>query len=317
MDFSGNALAPNVLMVKRRLAEISQQRCREGRGRLVYDFPVRGRAGMRPMIKGCGTDAPADLQAGFGFAPLLDVDVRAALFSSKNMFETVYPRECSQAFIEAGLVGPCPLTIYSVSPFVMLVDRKRLGDRPMPQRWSDLLLPDYRGQVVISPEAAGGNIALVSFYRMFGEEGVRSLMRNVAFSASASVMAVLPDRPRSIAASIYVIPWFFARARAAKPDEAIIWPCEGALSFPLWLLQRAAASDGARELTAYFTGEDFARESTALCLPTVCAASNESHSCEHQHLQWVGWDFLENLDVADYTRFSKSVWSYVRSVDEL
>lgn len=325
MDFAGNALAPNVLTVKRQLAELSAQRVKEGASRLVYRFPLRGErgTGLGPGLEMSVDGESVDLMAGFGFAPFLDASSRWRVFSDESDLEAAYPTQRAASFMRAGLIGAGPLVVYSVSPFVMLVDREALGTRPVPAHWDDLLDPVYRGQVVISPEAAPGNVFVMSCYARHGEEGVGALLQNVAFTASASVMAMLPDHPRSVKASIYVTPWFFARISAMKDGLSMVWPEEGALSFPLWLALRHDASEGARAVADYFTGEPFARESAGLCLPCVHAASDEVMSGGEGSpegipcLSWVGWDFLERLDVEAYTRFAVAAGAGIRGVDEL
>jgi hypothetical protein len=299
LDFSGNALAPNVLSIKKHLAELSAQRLREGGTRLDYRFPDRDvrRASMLNVQD--DTEHSAGLQAGFGFGPFTDPALRASLWSSSERFVPLLPETCAPSLMHAGLLNETPLSIYAVSPFVMLIDRAALGDRALPHHWEDLLDPCYRGQVVVTVEEPADNVAFLSYYRFFGVEGMGAFASNVICRASASVMASLCASDRTTSGSIYVIPWFFARCCAAR-DKVVIWPEEGALCFPLWLALRRDASEGACFLASYFTGAEFARESARSCLPAAHGASDEVLAEEHKRFSWVGWDFLRDIDLVAY-----------------
>ncbi len=199
----------------------------------------------------------------------------------------------------------------------MLVDRASLGSRPLPRHWSDLLDPCYQGEVVITAEDPTSNVALLSYFRLFGEEGLRAFISNISASASASVMSNLCAHASSQPGSIYIIPWFFARCCAAQERVVMVWPEEGALCFPLWLALRRDASEGARFIAAYFTGEEFARESAQSCLPAAHAASDEVLEEAFKTFLWVGWDFLQHMDIAAYASLVNADAAHIQKVSTL
>ena len=166
----------------------------------------------------------------------------------------------------------------------------------------------------MSAEDAPSNIASMSFYALFGEDGLSGLSRNVAYFASASVMAGLPGREPGRAGSIYVIPWFFARCCSTRDGVCSVWPEEGALCFPQWLTLSADATDGAKSAVRYFMGADFAKNSAANCLPHCHAASEGVLPGMAGPLYWVGWDFLRKLDVDRYKSRAIEAFSEVSEV---
>ena len=352
MDVEGNALAPNVLSIKQYLAEYSAERRRAGKSKLAYRFPVREGMGLPALGAPASAAAPA-LQLGFGFGPFLDEACRAALFEGEaesdsgsaapqgvvSCAEPVRASRPSAAFEHAGLVGGYPLTIYSVSPFVLMANVERLDGIAAPRGWEDLLDPRFAGRVAVTAEPSEHNVAVLGTHALFGDDGVRALARNVMAGVSASVMAlqvsdqpVLPGQdatpgapatdpapatpgaptapapapatlaPATLAPAVYVVPWFFARICEGRPNVQVIWPEEGALAFPLWMVLQKDATEAARDLAAHFAGEQFARESACLCLPTMNAASDEELPDEAKKLFWMGWDYFRTLDVPRFRR---------------
>ena len=98
----------------------------------------------------------------------------------------------------AGLVDPAGLfTVFAVIPWVFLIDHRKLGARPMPRRWEDLLDPVYHDQSVFggwrrpsdgtSPDC--NDFLLLTLYRRFGAAGLR------AFAANTRDPAQHPGRP--------------------------------------------------------------------------------------------------------------------------
>lgn len=299
-DFAGNALAPNVLTLESKLAELSAQERKGGRPALRYRFPLRGKTACGLSLLGLSGGEAAGLLAGFGFGPLLDQRERDVVFAQKTPLRHIALEQYSAAFKQAGLVSSSPLFIYSASPFVIMVNERHLGARDIPHSWAELTDKQYRGCMAITQEDAVGNVAAISLYAQLGEDGLEAFAQNVARHASASVMPSLLEEDERI--SVCVAPWFFARIAAARPDILCIWPEEGALVFPLWLALRNDAPEGAQVVADYFTSAEFARESARLCLPCAHIASDQVLDPDTHPLYWPGWEFFRTLDTGSYAR---------------
>lgn len=344
MDFVGNALAPNALTIGRDLVRMSAGRAQRGGGRIDYVYPYRFKDGKSKSMRSKRPSVfsevrsqygQVDLQATVGFGPLVDKTDRTAAFGDPatglpSPYVTCYPNQTSPLMSAAGIVPadqPAErdanwsrgLTLYSVSPFVMLVDTANLGGLPVPQSWEDLRDETYRGQVVITPEDPVSNVAVLGLSSLYGQEGARDLLGNVVYSASASVMGRMAGKGLAARGSIYVAPWFFARMCADRPGVLVVWPREGALCFPLFLALREDASDAAREVAGYFTGDDFARSSAANCMPCAAAASDgvlQAMPGGSHKLAWPGWDWLRNLDLEAHAAFAQEAEAGIMQVTD-
>lgn len=228
-------------------------------------------------------------------------------FTGKGYFEPlelpVHP-----VFEQSGLQDPNgEFYLLSVMPTVMLVDKKRLGDRPMPCRWNDLLDPLFAGDVALS--AAHGAVSTLlplTVLRDRGEEGLGVLQR-ATYGAMPSTEMIRSAGNRADGPAVYVVAWFFAKA-CPNEDVEIVWPEDGALVEPTFLLVQKGQREFYRPLLDFITGEAFGEASAAHCYPAANPAVDNRLPAGAK-FNWLGWDFirsapLENRIAAVKKRFA-------------
>jgi ABC-type Fe3+ transport system substrate-binding protein len=211
-----------------------------------------------------------------GFAPIDAADVRPE-------------------FRAAGLVDPRGYhRVYGANVEILLIDLKRLGSRPVPRTWADILDPRFRGDVIVSGE--DGDIhesILFGLHQDQGDAGLEALGANVVRFMHPAEMAKAAGTAQPQGAAVYVLPWFFARGNPHREATRIVWPEEGAFLSPLYLLRRQDARPAAHRALEYLLGEDFARFLAKLGLAPARAGSPPLPG----PLRWVGWDFVRHHDI--------------------
>ena len=210
------------------------------------------------------------------FAPIPDADVRAE-------------------FREAGLIDPRGLhRVYGANPEVILVDLQRLGDRPLPRTWADVLHPRFRRDVVISGEPGDIHESLLfGIYRDHGDAGLAALGANVRDFMHPAEMAKTAGSQSPRGAALFVLPGFFARSGPHKAATQIVWPEEGAYLTPLYLLRKRDARPAAALALAYLCGAEWAAFLAKVGLAPARAGSPPLPG----KLRWVGWDFVRQNDI--------------------
>lgn len=219
-------------------------------------------------------------------------------YVAKGYFQAVQPQPVAPAFAECGLADPEGWhSIYGVFPYVMMVDRTKLGDLPSPQRWSDLLNPLYRRKIIIGGSWDDLSEALLlNFYKDFGEEGLRKLAENVKDAWHASKMAKIAGTGHPDGAAIYVAPWFFAETSPHKEIVSIIWPEEGALVSPMYMLVKAAKIEELRVVVDYVTGTGFGQQAAETRWPMLNPGVVNPLP-ENAKFKWLGWDYIRSAHV--------------------
>lgn len=210
-----------------------------------------------------------------------------------------YPR-LNRNFISAGYEDPAGwYTMYSTQPTVMMVDRKRLGDLPVPARWSDLLDPVYKANIIIggSPEEFYEDL-LLYIYKDHGEQGLIKLAGNVKAGLHGSQMVKLAGSSNPQGAAVYVIPWLFARACPRTDDVMVIWPEDGALIMPMYLLAKAEPKRDLKPFLDFVLGERYGQKSADNGYPVLNPAVDNKLP-DNAGFKWLGWDYIRSYSMEE------------------
>lgn len=235
-------------------------------------------------------------------------------FIHKGYFKAVPQPEIHSSFSAAGLVDPNGwYTIYSVFPLVILIDKKKLGKLPEPKRWSDLLSPVYKNNIIIGASHGEFHEDLFLYmYKDYGDEGVVKISNNIKSGCHASQMAKMAGTNSNEGAAIYVIPWMFAKACPRHEATKVIWPEDGALVTPLYLLVKEIAYEKYKPIVECITGYDYGQKSAHNYFP-VMNAEVDNRLPEGAVFKWLGWDYIRSHSIHQRMEYVmnifKEVWS--------
>ncbi|GEO80020.1 hypothetical protein ROR02_01510 [Pararhodospirillum oryzae] len=216
-------------------------------------------------------------------------------------FEGAQPEGVAAPFVEAGLIDPKGwIGVYALAPYVLLIDHARLGPRPVPRRWADLMEPCYQGQVVFSgwrPEGtrkwrAFNTFLLLCFALDHGREGVARLVRNVPTLLHSTQMPRVAGTDAS-PGGIHVLPWAQASLCPRPATTSIVWPEDGALAYPLWLTRQRAHARRVAALTDHFHGPALARILDENLYPALCPG-RAPRLPAGARLRWPGWEAVRH-----------------------
>lgn len=159
----------------------------------------------------------------------------------ENMVEKGYftadfygDRKLNPHFIQAGLMDPeKQYGVYGAMADVLLVDKKKLGDLPVPMTREALLDPMYKDQIVLfgKDRTELSNATFLYIYKEFGMEGIRKLANNVRHGAHGSQMSKMAGSAHPERGGIYIVSWFFART-CVRPGVEVHFPEDGCMTLP-------------------------------------------------------------------------------------
>ncbi len=273
---------------------------------------------------GCGGDDPCeniwqaptgaafpDLVMSVGFDNLFKKAFRDRLVATGH-FQAAPAQPVPEAFRE--LVDPLgAYTVYGLFPYVMMIDRLKLGNRPMPRRWEDLLDPLYEGDVTIGGSGDEVNeLLLLEAFARGGAAGVRRLARNVKMIWHAAQMAKTAGSGSPDGAAIYILPWFFAKTCPRVGVVEIVWPEDGALVNPMYVLVKKDFPAALQPLRDYVLGPEFGRAIAESFFPSPHPAVVNPLP-EGARFKWLGWDYIHNHDLeAELKRVQAIFWEEKR-----
>ncbi len=266
-------------------------------------------------------DQLPDIIASVGFGDFFRQEFVEG-FIYKDYFKAVPQNEIHKSFVSAGLVDPKGwYTVYSVLPLVMLIDRKKLGNLPMPKRWSDLLNPVYKNNIIIGASHGDFHEDLFLYiYKEHGEEGVVKIANNIKSGCHASHMAKMAGTNNSEGAAVYVIPWIFAKSCPRNDVTEVIWPEDGALTTPIYLLTKEFAFEKYKPIVDFIIGYAYGEKCAHNYFP-VMNAKVDNRLPEGAVLKWLGWDYIRKHSIHELMeyvmRILKRVWTGNTEVKEM
>jgi ABC-type Fe3+ transport system substrate-binding protein len=203
-------------------------------------------------------------------------------------------------------------TLISSFPMVFLADMKELGELPAPDKWTDLLNEKYTDKIAVSGNNDIPNDAvLLTVFKYFGEEGIKKLARNVkAIGGYSKIVEGLSNKKNRPA--IYALPYYFALRDSKEDNMKLIWPEDGAILEPVYMLVKKSGLKTAEIFWSYMTGKDFGELSTQTGFP-VPHAGIDNKLPEGAGFMWVGWDFIRKNNLRELKRKLEKIYFNART----
>ena len=228
-------------------------------------------------------------------------------FLGKGYFEPLARPGINKDFADIGIEDPNgEFNIYSGYPIVFLVDKRRLGTLPVPHTWGDLLNPIYKDNITIG--GSHGNVSAtvpLYIYKEFGDHGLEMLERNVKNAVHPSQMAKLAGSVSSEGSAIYIIMLFFGMACGKTETTELIFPEDGAIIDPAFMLVKNGMTEKFKVLIDYITGKKFGAVSAANWFP-VTSPDVDNRLPEGAKLKWLGWDFIHSHEMDKTAEYAES-----------
>ncbi|BCS54166.1 ABC transporter substrate-binding protein [Geobacter sp. SVR] len=191
-------------------------------------------------------------------------------------------------------------TMLAMNLLVPVVDLKRLGNRPVPKRWQDLLAPEYADSMAIRGHKDGTfcETLLMTIFKDAGPEGLQALGRNVRHGWHPSQMVKAAVGSNADSPAISVMPLFFAQNLKGRDDIEVIWPEDGALISPVTMLVKTDKTEALADLIAFLTGPQVSAIFADAFFPAV-HPDVDNHLPDNASFKWIGWDYITGQDIKE------------------
>ncbi len=189
-------------------------------------------------------------------------------------------------------------TILGVVPAIFVVNKKALGDRKVPESWRDLFTEEFERSVTLpTGDLDMFNALMLGIYSRYGKDGVYRLGRALTEAMHPATMVKEENRGGGRAAAVSIMPYFFSKMIRENPELCVVWPKDGAVLSPIFLLTKKEHGPKAGELIDFLTSLEAAEVLGADGKFPQTRADYENGLGEDQKFLWCGWDFLYNHDI--------------------
>jgi len=219
-------------------------------------------------------------------------------FVNKGLYTAIPRKVVNKQLVDLEIVDQeWPFNVICLGISVMVVDRKRLGDLPMPKTWGDLLKPEYERKVMINSRGDSfSDAVLLNIYKEYGEEGIALLGRSTHSGAHSAQMikglaSSNPDLP-----PIYIMPDFFAHTISSTTTIEIVWPEDGALVTPFFFMVKANKVEKFKELVDFLTGPQVGQICANAYFPSVHPDVRNRVPIDAK-FKWLGWNYIKEHDI--------------------
>jgi len=204
--------------------------------------------------------------------------------------------ELNSDFTEAGadLLDPeGDYSVLSIVPAVFLVNKEELEGRKIPKSWEEILSEEFANSVSLPVSDFDlFNAILLNIYKAYGREGLQKLGRSMKKALHPSQMVKDGGRRADDQPAVTIMPYFFTRMAERFPHMDFIWPEDGAIVSPIFMLTKKDKNKKMQPLIDLMASEKMAKIFTEQGLfPSVLPEVNNGLP-EKAEFMWPGWDFL-------------------------
>ena len=184
-------------------------------------------------------------------------------------------------------------SMIGVVPAIFIVNKAALNGREVPRSWEDLLKPEFAKSVSL-PIADFDlfNSILIHIYKLYGFEGVKSLGHSLLSNLHPAQMVEAKEPV------VTIMPYFFSKMVPEKGPKEVIWPKEGAIISPIFMLTKASKAKELDKIIKFMSGKAVGDTLANQGLfPSV--HPEVKNPVNGRPMLWVGWDFIYSNDMGE------------------
>ncbi len=258
------------------------------------------------------TEIP-DIMMSVGFDVLFDKNLIKnymdnGVFKKDNI-------EMNENFVNDSIDLRDPNNIYTITgvvPAIFLVDLNELNGRPAPRTWDDILDKSFENSIAIPMvDLDLFNALILNIYKEYGDDGIKKLARSYAKSLHPSQMVAQEEKQEKNPA-VSIIPYFFTQISLNK-TLVPIWPEDGALISPIFMLRKEKTCDDTEEIINFFRSTEVGEIFSVNGKFPSTNPGVDNKLTPKQKFKWIGWEFINSNDISTLlTRLEKLFYEEIK-----
>ncbi len=231
-------------------------------------------------------------------------------YKSENLFEDITGiQKYNEDFSEYNLEDPSgQYSMLGIVPAVFLVNKDELKGRKIPKSWEELMSGEFENNVSLPiSDFDLFNALLLNIYKLYGEEGIRKLAR--IFQKNMHPSEMVKSHMKRERPAITIMPYFFTwMVREGSPME-LVWPNDGAIISPIFMLTKKETKDKTKKIADFFAskeaGEILSHKGK---MPSVNPEVDNQIPKDNKYI-WLGWDFIKENDISNLIKKCENIFN--------
>ncbi len=250
-----------------------------------------------------------DVFISAGFDMFFDLEMFGK-FKDKGVFADFSPiKVYNEIFTELNLKDPKEhFSLLGVVPAVFLINTKELGDRAMPTSWSDIMKPEFENKVSLPVgDFDLFNGILLNIYKKYGDEGVVKLGRSLLESLHPSQM-VKSEKKSNNRPIVTIMPYFFTKMVKENSTMKAIWPQDGAIISPIFMLTKSQRKEELTPLVDFLASKQVGQVLAHSGLFPSVHPDVDNRIAVGNKFMWLGWDYIYSHDISATIRHCEKLF---------
>jgi len=264
------------------------------------------------LEKSESAEVMADIFISAGFDLFFDKDL-IGKYKSQNVFNDItgieqYNKDFDNEYIK--LKDPDKqYSMIGVVPAVFLINTDELDGRKVPNSWEELLTEEFENKVSLPiGDFDLFNAILLNIYNKYGEIGVSKLGKSLLKSMHPSEM-VKSHVKKTNKPIVTIMPYFFTKMTKNGGPMKAVWPSDGAIISPIFMLTKQSKADKLKPIVDYFASKEIGEIlSHNGRFPSVNPDVDNMISAEHKYM-WIGWDFIKENDIGNLIKHCEKIFN--------
>ncbi len=253
-------------------------------------------------------EALPDIFVSAGFETFFDQRT-IGRFKDQGTFSDITDSRVNATFDAIDIKDPKgDYSIIAAVPAVFMINHDVLGDLPIPRSWADLLKPEYEQQVALPVgDFDLFNAILLSIHKEHGEEGVRKLGRCMLKSMHPSQMVKNAKRVEEEKPVVTIMPYFFTKMVTMVKSLEIVWPEDGAVISPIFMLTKKTSLEKVRPIAEFLASREIGELLSHRGLfPSL--HPEVDNRMDERPWKWIGWDYIYQHDIGELIRRTNAIF---------
>lgn len=250
-----------------------------------------------------------DLFISAGFDMFFDEEM-IGKFKKQDVFEdTTNLPKFNSLFDAIELKDPKKhYAMIGVVPAVFLINTKELGDLPIPKTWKDILEPEFAKRVSLPVgDFDLFNGILLNIHKNYGDEGVEKLGRSLLESLHPSQM-VKSDKKKRNRPIVTIMPYFFTKMATGNGPMKAVWPQDGAIISPIFMLSKKDKIDKLQGVIDFFASKEVGTILSHSGLFPSVHPDIDNRIPKENKFMWLGWDYIYNNNISALIKHCETIF---------